>query len=372
MIPFIDLKAQQDLIREKIDQRIKGVLDHGKYILGPEVAELEERLSSFCGAEHTVTCANGTDAITLVLMAENIGAGDIVFVPSFSFVATAEAPAQLGATPFFVDVAATSFNICPESLRQAIKDARQMGGNPKAIIAVDLFGLPADYEELRKIADAEGLILIADAAQSFGAIYKGKSVGQLADYTTVSFFPAKPLGCYGDGGAVFTNKKDRAECLLSLRFHGKGGYKYDNVRIGLNSRLDTIQAAVLLEKLEIFPRELEQRVALAAKYNHILSDYCITPELNEDKTSSWAQYTIRLDNRDEVVKGLSENNIPAVVYYPIPLHKQIGYQSYLTVSTGLKKSEELAETVMSLPMHPYMEEDELVKITTNLINQIQK
>ena len=364
-IPFIDLKAQQERIRPQINAAIGRVLDHGAFIMGPEVPKLEQALAEFCGAIHAVSCANGTDALTLALMAEEIEEGDIVFVPAFTFVATAEAPAQLGATPYFVDVVEDTFNIDPHSLEQGIADARRRGMKPKGVIAVDLFGLPADYDALGLICNREGLLLIADGAQSFGARYHEQSVGTLADYTTTSFFPAKPLGCYGDGGAVFTEDPARADRLKSLRVHGKGTTKYHNVRVGLNSRLDTIQAAILLEKLSIFSDELQARQQVAETYTAALKDKFNCPDLPNDCTSSWAQYTLLCDDRSKVKEGLAGQNIPCMVYYPVPLHQQPGYTGF-PKAADLTVSERLSQQVISLPMSPYMKSD----VQDLIINQM--
>ncbi len=303
-IPFIDLQAQRRRIGQAIDKAMACVLDHGKMILGPEVQELEAALSDYSGAGNTVTCANGTDALTLVLMAEDIGVGDAVFVPAFTFVASAEAAAQIGATPYFVDVEEQSFNIDPASLEAGVSDAKKRGLRPRAVIAVDLFGQPADYQALRKITDEHDLILIADAAQSFGAADGEERVGRLGDITTTSFFPVKPLGCYGDGGAALTDDRIKAALLRSLRAHGQGGHRYDNVRIGLNSRLDTLQAAILLEKLKISSDELDRRSMIAGHYSGGLPDMAILTRLREGFRSAWAQYALRHLDRDRLIDQL--------------------------------------------------------------------
>jgi dTDP-4-amino-4,6-dideoxygalactose transaminase len=351
---FIDLAAQQKLIRPQLDLAISRVLDHGYYIMGPEVTEFEEQLRDFTGAKHALTCANGTDALSLVLMAWGIGPGDAVFVPSFTYVATAEAPAQLGATPFFVDVLKDTFNIDPDSLKQAIIDCRKLGLKPSVVIAVDLFGQPADVDAITQIAHDEKIKVLVDGAQSFGGKSKGRPVGTMGDATTVSFFPAKPLGCYGDGGAILTNDDETAALVGSIRLHGKGSEKYDNVRVGLNSRLDTIQAAILLEKLKIFPSELEMRSKIARRYSESLRGFCDIPKIAEDLMSAWAQYTLILDNRDQVQKRLKGENIPSVIYYPKPLTVQLGYSHYPKVTSGTPVSETLSLRVLSLPMHPYI------------------
>lgn len=354
-VNFIDLKAQQISIRAEIDLAIKKVLDHGQYIMGPEVKEFENQLRDFTGAQHALTCANGTDALTLVLMAWGIGSGHAVFVPSFTYVATAEAPAQLGATPFFVDVCEDTFNIDPQSFKQAIIDSRELGLKPAVVIAVDLFGQPADVDAITEIAHAENIKVLVDGAQSFGATSKGRRVGSMGDATTTSFFPAKPLGCYGDGGAVFTNSKEDAEIINSIRLHGKGSQKYDNVRVGLNSRLDTFQAAILLQKLNLFEDELVLRSKVANKYNQLLDQYCQVPKLSNGCTSAWAQYTLIIENRDKLQQALKMANIPSAIYYPIPLSRQYGYLQYPKVKSGTKISEILSQKVLSLPMHPYLD-----------------
>lgn len=369
---FIDLVSQQKLIRPQLNQAILRVLDHGQYIMGPEVKEFESKLCDFTESKHAITCANGTDALTLVLMAWGIGSEDVVFVPSFTYVASAEAPAQLGATPFFVDVCEHTFNIDPDSFKQAIIDCRALGLNPAAVIAVDLFGQPADVDSITEIAHAEEIKVLIDGAQSFGATSKGRRVGSMGDATTTSFFPAKPFGCYGDGGAVFTNDHKDAEIINSIRLHGKGSEKYDNVRIGLNSRLDTIQAAILLEKFKLFPEELERRNLVAKNYEIKLASKIKVPKLVEGNTSSWAQYTLILNNRDKVQADIKSSGIPSVVYYPIPLSHQIGYKHYPSVSSGLKVSESLSKKVLSLPMHPYLLKNQQAIIIDSVLAAISK
>jgi len=355
-IPFIDLAAQRRRLGPHIDAAIARVLEHGAFILGPEVKQLEERLAGFCGGTPCVTCANGTDALSLVMMAEGIGPGDAVFVPAFTFVASAEIVPPTGATPFFVDVLPNSFNIAPSSLLAAIEEAERLGLRPRMVVAVDLFGQPADYPALTEIAETHGLVLVADAAQSFGGSLHGRKTGSLAAYTTTSFFPAKPLGCYGDGGAVFTADPARAALLRSLRVHGSGTNKYDNVRIGMNSRLDTLQAAILLEKLAIFADEIAARDAVAARYNAALGDLAGVPELIAGASSAWAQYTLLTENRDALAAACREAGVPTNIYYPIPLNRQTGYRSYPVVPGGVPVSESLASQVISLPMHPYLDE----------------
>ena len=353
-VPFNSIATQYEALKPQINSRINAVLEHGQYIMGPEVKEFEDQLRKFTGSKYALSCANGTDALSLVLMSWGVSSKDVVFVPSFTYVATAEAPAQLGATPFFVDVLKDTFNIDPESFKQAIIDCRKLGLNPSAVIAVDLFGQPANVDAITDIAHAENIKVLVDGAQSFGAISKGRRVGSMGDATTTSFFPAKPLGCYGDGGAVFTSNDEDAEIINSIRLHGKGKQKYDNVRIGLNSRLDTIQAAILIEKLKLFPEELRLRSEVAKIYSSQLSEICKVPTLELNNSSAWAQYTLQLENRDNLQNKLKEEAIPSVVYYPIALSQQAGYKHYPTVSSGVETSELLAEQVLSLPMHPYL------------------
>lgn len=362
-LPFIDLQKQQAGIREAIDQAIARVLDHGLYIMGPEVAEFERQLSLFCGAAHTVSCANGTDALSLALLTLGVEPGDkkaAIFVPSFTFAATAEVVALLGATVVFVDVLDDTFNMDPNSLKRGIENAKKLGLQPTGVIAVDLFGQPADYDTLSQIARENDLWLIADAAQSFGASYKGRSVGTLGTLTTTSFFPAKPLGCYGDGGAVFAQDEALASHLQSLRFHGKGKERYEHPLVGMTSRLDTIQAAILIEKLAIFGEEMKKREEVANKYSQLLANTELkTPVILEDCTSSYAQYTVCLplaQDRDRLQQQLGEAGIPTMVYYPIPLHRQDAYKTY-PQADGLEVSEFLSRCVLSLPMHPYLTQD---------------
>ncbi|WP_316862994.1 DegT/DnrJ/EryC1/StrS family aminotransferase [uncultured Cohaesibacter sp.] len=356
---FIDLGAQQDHIKSLLDERMARVLSHGNYIMGPEIGELETALSDFCGAKHSLTCANGTDALQLALMAAEIGAGDAVFVPSFTFASTAEIVPMVGATPFFVDVCADSFNMDADSLARSVDAARKMGLRPAAVIPVDLFGLSADYDRLGDIARAEGMIVIADSAQGFGASYKGRVSGSIGDISTTSFFPAKPLGCYGDGGALFTDNDDWADMIRSLRVHGKGHHKYENVRLGLNSRLDTLQAAILLAKLSVYPQEIEKRQAVAERYDAALRDVIEVPVVAEGYRSVWAQYTLKArdaDHRTAIMDTLSRNDIPSAIYYPKPLHMQKAYMNYPGDPDGLAISATLADQVFSIPMHPYLDE----------------
>ena len=356
-IPFIDVAAQRRRLGRSVDDAIARVLGHCQFILGPEVRALEAELAAFCGARHAVSCASGTDALVLVLMAKGIGPGDAVICPSFTFTATAEVVALVGATPVFADVEAVSFNLDPESLRRACAAARKLGLAPRAVIPVDLFGQPADYDRITAIAEAEGLFVLDDAAQAFGATYKNRRLGVLAPATATSFFPAKPLGCYGDGGAVLTDDDELAEVMRSLRVHGEGRGKYDCVRIGLNGRLDTIQAAVLLEKLKIFPEEILAREDVARRYSAGLADVAIVPKLARGSTSVWAQYTIRLaaGQRDALAAALKPKGIPTAIYYPIPLHRQQPYRHFPLAEDGAPVSERLAGEVISLPMHAYLD-----------------
>ena len=353
---FIDLAAQYRHIKEKIDARIQAVLDHGNYIMGPEVQELEQKLSEYVGVRHAISCANGTDELTLALMALGVEKGDAVFCPTFTFFATAETIAFEGATPVFVDSDEDTFNICPIDLEKRI-DAVIANGKlkPKAIIAVDLFGLPANYPALKKIAVKYNLKIIEDAAQGFGGEINGKRAGSFGDISTTSFFPAKPLGCYGDGGALFTNNDKYAELIKSYRIHGKGKDKYDNVRIGMNSRLDTIQAAVLLEKLAVFPQELINRNKAAENYKTELSDQYKTPVVPEGYLSSWAQYTLVSLDRDAEMVKFKEKGIPTMIYYAKCMHQQTAFKELGYKKGSFPVAEKLSASVFSIPMHGYIE-----------------
>ncbi|MCA3992580.1 DegT/DnrJ/EryC1/StrS family aminotransferase [Vibrio vulnificus] len=352
---FIDLAAQYQHLKTKIDARIHKVLDHGHYIMGPEVFELEEQLAEYVGVKHAITCANGTDALTLAMMVLGIKEGDAVFCPTFTFFATAETIAFANATPVFVDSEESTFNICPVDLEKRIQQVIAEGKLvPKAIVSVDLFGLPANYVEIEAIAEKYNLKLIEDAAQGFGGSLNGKMAGAFGDIATTSFFPAKPLGCYGDGGAIFTNNDDYAELLRSLRIHGKGLDKYDNVRIGVNSRLDTIQAAVLLEKLAEFPVELEARNRLADEYAVRYASQFIVPTVPQGYTSSWAQYTVRSEDRDASIHGFSEQGIPTMVYYRTCMHQQTAFAHLGYQAGDFPIAEMLSSQVLSLPMHGYI------------------
>ena len=354
-IPFIDLEAQQARLRDKIDDAIARVLDHGRYILGPEVGQFEEELAQFTGAGHVVSCANGTDALTLVLLSEEIGPGDAVLVPSMTFVATVEPVLLRGATPVYVDIDPRSFNMSPACLEDAHARATGAGLRPRVIIPVDLYGLPADYDAIMEFAEARGQIVVADAAQSMGARRGDARTGTMGHYTCTSFFPAKPLGCYGDGGAVFTDDADAAERLRSVRYHGKGHDKYDNVRVGLNSRLDTLQAAILREKLRILDEEMEARERIAQRYSALLDATVETPTVPNSTRSAWAQYTIMTAGRDALQAALKKQRIPTAVYYPNPLHRQSAYGHGLIPEEGLPTTDRVAGQILSLPMHPYLE-----------------
>lgn len=363
---FIDLRSQLNDIRAGIDTAISNVLDHGHFIMGPEVTELETELSNYANCKHVITCANGTDALTCVLMSWGLQAGDVVFIPDFTYVATAESVAQLGATPFFIDIQKDSFNIDLDSLKQAIFDIRKSNLNPKAIISVDLFGMPAELDELMDFALENNLLLLSDAAQSFGSKYNDKFACNFGHAATTSFFPAKPFGCYGDGGAIFTNNSEAAELLRSIRLHGKGSEKYDNIRIGINSRLDSLQAAVLLEKIKIFSQEIIRRNEIAIQYNEQLNEFVEVPKLFKNKVSTWAQYTIKTIDQLGLKEFLNNNGIPSVIYYPKTLSQQGGYCHYPKVSSGTVNSREASKTVLSLPMHPYLSDESVAFISSKV------
>jgi dTDP-4-amino-4,6-dideoxygalactose transaminase len=372
---FIDLKTQYALLKADIDAGIQRVLDAQAFIQGPEVGELETALAEFSGARRVVTCANGTDALQLALMALGIGPGDAVFVPSFTYTATAEVILLLGARPIFVDSDPDTFNIDFDSAEEAIARTRDEGVlRPAALMTVDLFGLPVDYDRARGLANRHGLAFISDAAQGFGASFKGRRVGcGMADITTTSFFPAKPLGCYGDGGAVFTDDDELADVIRSICLHGKGREKYDVVRVGVNSRLDTLQAAILLPKLANFADELEKRHAVAEAYTERLADHVTTPARAPGSDRyAWAQYTIKVENRDEVQKRLMAAGVPSNVYYPRPMHLQSAYQAYGGGQGSLSVAESLSQVVLSLPMHPYLSAAEIDQVCAAVISSTQK
>jgi dTDP-4-amino-4,6-dideoxygalactose transaminase len=358
-VPFIDIAAQRRRLGQAVDRAVARVFDHCQFINGPEVGGLEAALGSFCGAKHVVSCASGTDALLMVLMAKGVGAGDAVFCPSFTFCATGEVVALAGATPVFVDVDETTFNIDAASLKRGIATARRLGLKPRAIIPVDLFGQSADHDAILAVAHSEGLFVLDDAAQAFGATYKGRRLGGFGVITTTSFFPAKPLGCYGDGGAIFTDDAELAETLRSVRVHGQGSDKYDNVRLGLTARLDTVQAAILLEKLKIFEDEIAARNKVAERYGRALSNIVTIPRVASEATSVWAQYTIRLPSgtdRTQFATSLNAQGIPTAIYYPKSMHQQTAYRLFPVAEGGLPVSERLSSDVISLPMHAYLDE----------------
>jgi len=358
-IPFIDIAAQRRRIGPAVDEAVARVLAHCQFINGPEVTALEAALAAYCGAKHVVTCASGTDALVMVLMAKGVGAGDAVLCPSFTFCATGEAVAIAGATPVFVDVDEATFNIDAPSLKRGIATAKRLGLKPRGVIPVDLFGQSADHDAVFAVAETEGMFILDDAAQAFGASYKGRRLGGMGIVTATSFFPAKPLGCYGDGGAIFTDDAAFADLLRSIRVHGQGNDKYDNVRLGLTGRLDTIQAAVLIEKLKIFDDEIAARSRIAERYAQGLGNVVTVPRLAKGHTSVWAQYTIRLPqgtDRDAFAAALKAQGVPTAIYYPKSMHQQTAYRKYPVADGGLPVSERLSADVISLPMHAYLDE----------------
>ncbi len=363
-IPFIDLQAQRARISARIDAAIARVLEHGHFIMGPEVIEVEQRLAAYCDVKHAVTCSNGTSALLLVLMARDIGPGDAVFVPSFTFTATAEVVALLGATPVFVDVFPDTYNMNADSLDDAVSVAKRTGLKAKCVIPVDLFGQPVDFDAIKAVATKHDLWILDDAAQSFGATYKSRRLGACAEVTTTSFYPSKPLGCYGDGGAVFTDDDETALRVAQVRVHGQGEDRNENVRLGVTARFDSIQAAVLLEKLSIFDDECTAREKIAARYTDALKDVVRTPTVHKDCTSIWAQYTIASPQRDHIVATLKDQNIPTALFYPRPIHTQSPYKGFPLPNDGLPVTEKLAGEVLSLPMHPYLSADVQDRIVT--------
>ena len=364
-IKFLDLNKQQKSIEKSLKSNLDKVLSESNYIMGPEVKDLESKLERYTNSNYCITCSSGTDALILSLLALNIGKGDIVFCPSFTFPATAEAILMVGASPVFIDVGKDTFNICYKNLLNAIEICKKKGLNTKAIIPVDLYGLPSNYEKINSVSKKLDLHVIADAAQSFGATFQNKKVGSLTEITTTSFFPAKPLGCYGDGGAVFTDSQKVKEKLESLRAHGKGKGKYDINHMGMNARLDTIQAAVLLSKLEIFDWELRERNRIAKIYNSEFSKNFYIPQTFENTVSAWAQYTLRTKKREKVLNFLKERGIPAMVYYPKPMHLQPAYKKF-TLNVDLYNSVDLSKTVFSIPVHAYLTNLQIEYIVENL------
>jgi UDP-2-acetamido-2-deoxy-ribo-hexuluronate aminotransferase len=360
---FIDLAAQQERIKDKIDANIQKVLAHGQYILGPEVTELEERLAAFSGAKYCITCANGTDALQIAQMALNIGPGDEVITPGFTYIATAETVAVLGAKPVYVDIDPLTYNLDPTKLEAAITP------RTKAIIPVSLYGQCADFDAINTIAEKHGIPVIEDAAQSFGATYKGRKSCNLSTIATTSFFPSKPLGCYGDGGAIFTNDEELAKILRQVARHGQDR-RYHHVRVGVNSRLDTLQAAILLPKLELFPEEVTLRNKVAENYTRLFLESGVKtgPFIHPENVSAWAQYTLRVDNRGKVQEALSQENIPSAVHYPIPLNKQ---PAVIDLKASLPVGDSVAEQVISFPMHPYMllkDQEKVVSIVSEAVD----
>ena len=358
-VPLIDIGAQRRRLGKSIDDAVARVLAHCQFINGPEVTELEAQLAKFSGARHVVSCASGTDALLMVLMAKNIGPGDAVICPSFTFCATGEAVALTGASPVFVDVDEATFNMDAASLKRGVDAAKKQGLKPKAVIPVDLFGQSADHDAIAAVAEAEGLFILDDAAQGFGASYKGRKLGTFGHATATSFFPAKPLGCFGDGGAIFTDDAELAATLRSIRVHGQGSDKYDNVRLGLTGRLDTMQAAILIEKLRIFEDEIAARNEVAERYARGLGNVVTVPHLAKGCSSVWAQYTIRLPkgiDRDGFAATLKAQGIPTAIYYVKSMHQQTAYRDYPVAEGGLPVSEKLSDDVISLPMHAYLDE----------------
>ena len=368
---FIDLKSQQQRISAALAENIQRVLAHGQYIMGPEVQELENRLAAYVGVKHAISCSSGTDALLMSLMAYGVGPGDAVFTTPFTFIATAEVIQLLGATPVFVDIDPQTFNLDPEALGESVSRLGQKPGTahlkPRGIIPVDLFGQPADYDRIHTIARRHGLFVLEDAAQSFGATYKGRRAGALSAMAATSFFPAKPLGCYGDGGAVFTDDDGLAEILRSIRVHGQGKHKYEHVRIGLTGRLDTLQAAVLLAKLEIFDQEVTARQRVAQHYSEALHPVLEVPVVDPACTSVWAQYSVLSEPREPLLQKLKEAQIPTAIYYPLPLHLQRAF-AHLGYQPGdFPVSESASRRIFSLPMHPYLGQADQEKIIQVLL-----
>lgn len=369
-IPFIDIAAQRRRLGKSIDDAVARVLDHCQFINGPEVTALEKALADYSGAKHVVSCASGTDALLMVLMAKNVGPGDAVLCPTFTFCATGEVVTLTGATPVFVDVDEETFNIDVNSLKRGIATARARGLKPVAVIPVDLFGQSADHDAIGAVAEAEGLFVLDDAAQGFGATYKNRKLGTFGLATGTSFFPAKPLGCYGDGGAMFTNDAALADKLRSFAFHGKGATQYDNVHVGINSRLDTLQAAILIEKLAILEDEMIARQKVAARYAEGLGDIVTAARNLDGSRSAWAQYAIETPKRDGLKAHLQEKGIPSVIYYVKPLHEQVAYRHFPRTPTGLTVSEDLPKRILCLPMHPYLSTSDQDRVIETIRNYI--
>ena len=368
---FIDLKTQFKGIENEITNSIQGVLHHGKYIMGPEVEQLESQLSNYVNSKYCISCSSGTDALLMSLLTLNIKPGDAVITTPFTFIATAEVISLLGATPIFVDINPTDFNINPNLIEEKIQEVNSSTDLIiKAIIPVNIFGLPADYNAIFKIVNKYNIKIIEDAAQSFGAEYYGKKSGNLSELSCTSFFPAKPLGCYGDGGAIFTSSDDIYEKLVSIRVHGKGKDKYDNINIGINGRLDTIQAAILIEKLKIFKKEILFRREVASKYKKLLGDCFVFQHIPDNYQSAWAQFCLLADTKEDrnlILKYLKEKNIPTAIYYPKPLHLQSVFSKINYKNNFLKVSEQISDRIFSIPMHPYLSDDNINKICNILI-----
>jgi len=360
---FVDLNAQFKVIEKQVRRSIDEVLRHGQFIMGPEVRQLERELAEFCGVKHVISAASGTDALLMALMAYGVRPGDAVIAPPFTFVATAEVVQLLGATTVFVDVEENTFNLDIHRLEKTIERVKSEGKlNLRGVIPVDLFGLPADYDAIENIASQHGLFVLSDAAQSFGAEYHGQRAGKLGDIAATSFFPAKTLGCYGDGGAVFTDNDELADIVESIRFHGKGKTQYDNIRTGITGRLDTIQAAILSCKLSVFDAEMRARQSIADTYTRELSGCVMTPQVPPGYQSAWAQYTIRSDKRDRIREHLTQRGIPSAVYYPCPLHRQPAFWDADGAGIEMPVSEKLSKEVLSLPVQPYLTRDDQMRV----------
>src|ERR1700744_2968259 len=372
-VPFIDIGAQRRRLGKSIDEAVARVLTHCQFINGPEVTQLEALLAAFCGAKHVVSCASGTDALVMALMGKGVGRGDAVLCPSFTFCATGEAVALVGATPVFVDVDEATFNMDIASLERGIATAKKLGLKPKAVIPVDLFGQSADHDAIGKLAAAEGLFVLDDAAQGFGASYKGRRIGTFGLVTATSFFPAKPLGCFGDGGAIFTDDAELAATLRSVRVHGQGSDKYDNVRLGVTGRLDTMPAGILIEKLKIFDDEIAARNKVAERYVRGLGNVVTVPQLASGCTSVWAQYTIRLPkgtDREGFATALKAQGVPTAIYYPKSMHQQTAYRDFPDADGAVPASEPLCKDVVHLPMHAYLDEATLDRVIAALRRSI--